>query len=42
VQQAFEPKAQLLLMLCPAVQKLIQFSAGDKPSELPIPVRAAK
>ena len=42
VQQAFEPKAQLLLMLCPAVQKLIQFSAGDKPTELPIPVRAAK
>jgi hexosaminidase len=42
VQQAFEPKAQLLLMVCPAVQKLIQFSAGEKPTELPIPLRAAK
>ncbi len=42
VQQAFEPKAQLLLMVCPAVQKLIQFSAGEKPTELPIPKRASQ
>jgi hexosaminidase len=37
VQQAFEPKAQLLLMVAPPVQKLIQVSAGEKPTELPIP-----
>jgi hexosaminidase len=40
VQQAFEPKAQVLLMVAPAVQKLIQASAGEKPSELPIPKSA--
>jgi len=40
VQQAFEPKAQVLLMVAPAVQKLIQASAGEKPSELPIPKTA--
>jgi len=37
VQQAFEPKAQVLLMVAPAVQKLIQASAGEKPTELAIP-----
>jgi len=37
VQQAFQPKAQVLLMIAPAVQKLIQASAGEKPTELPIP-----
>jgi hexosaminidase len=42
IQQAFEPKAQLLLMACPAMQKLIQFSAGDKLTGLPIPKRAAQ
>jgi hypothetical protein len=42
VQQAFEPKAQLLLMVCPAIQKLIQFSAGEKPTELALPRRAAE
>jgi hexosaminidase len=42
VQQAFEPKAQLLLMVCPAMQKLIQFSAGDKPTDLALPKRAAQ
>ena len=42
VQQAFEPKAQVLLMVCPAVQKLIQFSAGERPTELPVPKRAAE
>jgi hexosaminidase len=36
-QQAFEPKAQLLLMIAPPVQKLIQASAGEKPTDLQIP-----
>lgn len=40
VQQAFGPKAQVLLMVAPAVQKLIQASAGEKPTELPIPKSA--
>jgi hexosaminidase len=40
VQQAFEPKAQVLLMVAPAVQKLIQASAGEKPTDLPIPKKA--
>jgi hexosaminidase len=40
VQQAFEPKAQVLLMVCPAIQKLIQFSAGEQPTELTLPKRA--
>jgi hexosaminidase len=42
VEQAFEPKAQLLLMVAPAMQKLIQASAGEKPTDLPIPKRAAR
>ena len=42
IQQAFEPKAQLLLMVAPAIQKLVQFSAGEKPTDLPIPKRAAR
>jgi hexosaminidase len=36
-QQAIQPKAQLLLMVAPPIQKLIQASAGEKPTELPIP-----
>jgi hexosaminidase len=40
VQQAFEPKAQVLLMVAPAVQQLIRASAGEKPTELPIPKSA--
>jgi hexosaminidase len=36
-QQAIQPKAQLLLMVAPPIQKLIQASAGDKPTDLPIP-----
>lgn len=36
-QQALQPKAQLLLVVAPAVQKLIQFSAGQQPTELPLP-----
>ena len=42
VQQAFEPKAQVLLMVCPAMQKLVQFSAGQQITELPLPKRAAE
>jgi hexosaminidase len=42
VQQAFQPKAQVLLMVCPAIQKLIQFSAGAQTTELAIPQRAAE
>ncbi len=37
VQRAFGPKAQVLLMVAPAVQKLIQASAGEQPTELAIP-----
>src|SRR6185437_14565929 len=37
IQQAFEPKAQVLLMVCPAMHKLIQFSAGEQVTELPLP-----
>ena len=37
VQQAFQPKAQLLLMVAPPVQKLIQASAGETPTVLPMP-----
>jgi hexosaminidase len=40
VHQAFEPKAQVLLMVAPAVWKLIQASAGDQTTELPIPKSA--
>jgi hypothetical protein len=42
VQQAFQPKAQVLLMVCPAIQKLIQFSAGARTTELAIPQPAAE
>lgn len=37
VQQSFQPKAQVLLMVAGSVQKLIQFSAGEKPTELALP-----
>lgn len=37
LQQAFHPKGQVLLMVMPAMQKLIQFSAGDVPTSLPLP-----
>jgi len=40
VTEAFQPKAQVLLMIAPAVQKLIQFSAGEKPTDLPLPKNA--
>jgi hexosaminidase len=40
-QRAIEPKAQVLLMVAAPVQKLIQASAGDKPTELPLPKSAS-
>jgi hexosaminidase len=42
IQQAFQPKAQLLLMVAPSIQKLVQISNGEKASDLPIPKRAAQ
>jgi hypothetical protein len=42
VQQAYQPKAQVLLMICPAIQKVIQFSAGAQITELALPQRAAE
>ncbi len=36
-QSAIQPKAQLLLMVASPVQKLVQASAGDKPTDLAIP-----
>ncbi len=42
VQQAFQPKAQVLVMIAPAVQKLIQASAGQAITNLPIPKNAAE
>lgn len=41
-QQAIQPKAQLVLMVASPMQKLIQRSAGDTPTELPIPKTAAE
>jgi hexosaminidase len=38
--EAFAPKAQVLLMVAPAVQKLIQASAGEQPTKLPMPASA--
>jgi hexosaminidase len=40
-QGAIHPRAQLLLMVAGPVQKLIQASAGDKPTDLPIPKNAS-
>jgi hexosaminidase len=37
MQQAFQPKGQVVLMIVPAVQKLIQASAGETPTVLPFP-----
>ena len=42
VQQAFQPRAQVLLMVAPSVQKLIQASAGETPTALQIPKEAAE
>jgi hexosaminidase len=40
-QEAIQPKAQLLLMVASPVQKLIQASAGEKPTDLPLPKNAS-
>jgi hexosaminidase len=37
IQQAFRPKAQVLLMVAGPVQKLVQASAGESPTDLPLP-----
>jgi hypothetical protein len=37
VQQAVQPKAQVILMVAGPVQKLIQASAGEKPTDLSLP-----
>ena len=36
-QRAIQPKAQLLLMIAGPVQKLVQASAGEKTTDLPVP-----
>jgi hexosaminidase len=40
VQSAFQPRAEVLLMVAPPIQKLIQASAGEAPTDLPIPKNA--
>jgi hexosaminidase len=41
VREAFQPtSAQLLLMVAPPVQKLVQASAGETPTILPLPKKA--
>jgi hexosaminidase len=40
VQEALQPKAQVILMVAGPVQKLIQASAGEKPTELELPKSA--
>ena len=40
VQQSIQPRAQLLLMVAGPVQKLIQISAGEPPTDLPLPKNA--
>lgn len=40
VQQAIQPKAQVLLMVAGPVQKLVQASAGEKATGLPLPKNA--
>jgi hexosaminidase len=42
VQQAFQPIAQVILMVAPAVQKLIQASAGETPTTLGLPKSASE
>jgi hexosaminidase len=37
VEQALQPKAQLLLMVASPIQKLIQASSGEAPSQLQVP-----
>jgi hypothetical protein len=40
VQQAVQPKAQVILMVASPVQKLIQASAGETPTDLALPKTA--
>jgi len=40
MQQAFQPKGQVVLMIVPAVQKLVQASAGETPTVLALPKNA--
>lgn len=40
-QGAIQPRAQVLLMVANPVHKLIQASAGEKPTELPLPKNAS-
>jgi hexosaminidase len=40
IEQAFQPKGQVTLMVVPAMQKLIQFSAGETPTTLMLPKTA--
>lgn len=42
MQQAFQPKGQVMLMVVPAVQKLVQASAGDTPTVLSWPKSAGE
>jgi hexosaminidase len=42
MQQAFQPTAQVILMVVPAVQKLVQASAGETPTVLPFPKNAGE
>jgi hexosaminidase len=42
VEEAFQPRAQVILMVAPAVQKLIQFSAGETPTTLALPKSAGE
>ena len=42
MQQAFQPTGQVILMVVPAVQKLVQASAGEKPTVLPFPKSAGE
>ncbi|HTJ86578.1 MAG TPA: family 20 glycosylhydrolase [Terriglobales bacterium] len=37
MQEAFQPKGQVMLMIVPATQKLVQFSAGQTPTTLALP-----
>jgi len=39
-QAAIQPRAQVILMIAAPVQKLIQASAGEKPTELLLPKTA--
>jgi len=42
MQAAFQPKGQVMLMVVPAVQKLVQFSAGETPTTLALPKSAGE